>query len=187
MQRASITAARSAAVVLPDHIGHYSDGSTTGDPPYTISIGNLNLEPYLEWAGFSSTTRFGLDNPPRLAVIRTAAVYPLIPLYLRNNSGSAPEVQSTLLNNHTAVVFPNTPGSNSLRRTFSPNELVHVRVTHGYACRIPLANKLVCRNRPHRFSGDFSYSGASVPEDDHIILSAESSFPLMDIGVLGDL
>lgn len=182
VQRAAIAAARSAAVVLPDHSDHYGN-----EPPYAITTGSIFTGSYLDWAGFDSNQRYSDNNPTRLTMIRTAAVYPLIPLHMTNPAGGTPQVQTTDLNNHTAVVFPNTPLSTSLRRNFLPNEVVNVRVTHGYECTIPLASKLVCLNRQHRFNGDFGFTGTSVPAGDHIVLSAESSFPLMDIGVLGDL
>lgn len=190
VQRAAISAARSGAVVIPDHPQNYGGGggqSVGGGAPYTIGNGVVNLGPYLSWAGFGSTANLTPSVSTRLGVIRTAAAYPLIPHHIGNISGANPVVRTAAINAQMAVVFPVNPGSTRLRRTFLPSDTLHVRVTYGFSCNIPLASKLVCLPRTDTFDGDFSSTGTSRPAGDSIVISAEASMPLMNIGVLGEL
>jgi hypothetical protein len=61
------------------------------------------------------------------------------------------------------ITFPRQPGSDQLRSTFDPAELVTVRVDYRYPCSIPLARRIMCRD------------GAG--QDNVFLMQAEASLP----------
>jgi hypothetical protein len=62
------------------------------------------------------------------------------------------------------VGFPSQPGSDQLRSSFDPAELVTVRVSYRYHCSIPLARRIMCRDGE---AGEYSV----------YLMKAEASLP----------
>jgi hypothetical protein len=157
------SAARSAAVVLPDDPDEYA-----GEPKMTVSRNRVAIRDLVEALGrllsfvrdpsahsivgtFSERTLANLGRS-RLNTIRLAAHVPLMPLSPTNvGRDPNPSIRKAIGGERAlltalyyqplavAVTFPGLRGE----RVTGPE--ITVRVTYAYQCTVPLARRILCR------------------------------------------
>lgn len=167
VRSASIKAARSAIVVIPDDPGEYGgeEVNTIGGEGCGGGGGDGGLggggDPTAGLAGITSGILSGHDSC-RMRAIRTAASFPLIPLApdFGSQFGGGEENLGTsltigaerlgfgILYNRAAmsVTFPESPGSMDFLGEFDRNQPLTTRVTYLYQCDVPLVNDWVCHD-----------------------------------------
>ncbi|MEM7437415.1 MAG: hypothetical protein AAF436_19845, partial [Myxococcota bacterium] len=175
VKHASEAAARSASVVLPDDPHEYG-----GEPEMSLARGSVDgasllstLEALSRVATDAtvplgqSKVAFANVGRSRLNTIRLAAHVPLIPLAPSTLLGSRPpEVRTALASSRSllgslyyqpfavAVTFPR------VREDEASGPEITVRVSYAFACRVPLARRLLCAsfdNLPNREMFDQSF------------------------------
>ena len=170
VQHAALSGARSAIVVLEDDPNHYGDA-----PRGSLSKGRTAIAPSIErtlaslvrlpaWAGSVGLGRTpGAQQGARMASIREAAEFPLLPLAPREDTVTRPQdgsVASSLgtsaagqlvfalgYTRAAAVITVHLGGSEELApEPVDRNAAVSVHVTYLYSCGVPLVRALICRS-----------------------------------------
>lgn len=160
VEHAAVTACRAAVVVLDDDPKHYA-----GAPRGELFQGeDERTNPFR-----SLVARIGLPGIPalgakrsagaRYAAVRAAAYLPLLavapdPRHFAGGPNLERAVRGRArrfafgflaLPALTAVTFPASPGSESLRSDLRGATEITVRITHLHVCAIPLASRVLCR------------------------------------------
>ncbi len=172
VRHAAFRAVRAAIVVLDDDPKYYDNvprGCLAGQSTSENNILEKLLESGLRFRSWYHESDTNLDETmsqtshyrsggPRLSAIRTAAYVPLLTISpdlsrlwseesVKQAIGEAPRrLISGLIYNlgATAITVPSSPGSNDLKVTVGPKELVTVRVTHLFHCGVPIISGLIC-------------------------------------------